>query len=202
MAKKDIRIIAKQLADKYSEAEEVMQEAGLLLQDTVLGPEEQKRFSEHKAAVDNELALLSVALSAAAQGKIKELIDKAEEEHQSFLEPLHQAADNLAEELPAETKLATFQLIQNYNRQILKIQDKINLLNKVARIANFPNKRSNQKKYARRKGITFYSIKDQRDMFFAECDVFVFYECAMSSFRRYIKSLSEEEQSTAGYLDE
>ena len=202
MAKSDVQYIVKQLAKKYEETEKLMQDAGLALQDVMLSPEEQREFSKYKTKVDNELTFLSVSLSAAAQGKIKEVITKAKERHQSFIEPLHQAVDNLSEEIPEEVQIATLGLIKNYNEQIEVTKESLEILERIRLIAELPKRAAKQKNYLHCLGLPLDTLDKMKQSFFKLEDIFIYYESAKSQFQTYVNTLFDEEISTAGDLDE
>ena len=192
-----------------------MSEAGLALQDTMLSPQEQQEFSAHKTRVDNELSLLSAALSAAAQGKLNNLIQGVNDEIQSYVEPLHKATDDLASpDLPEEVELSTKQLIQMYVERVRGMQSTLDTFRRIKVFADIPNRRNKAKKYlssapdqvAVKVVIAYLTSSDSNldTEEFSKHSPFAQLHEVSKQLTDYVSTLQSEEseESTVGDLDE
>lgn len=157
MAKKHIRFLTKKLVEKYGIVEEAMTKVSLSLQDTLLSPEQQVKFSAKKTQVDETLKLFSISLSAAAQGKIDTLITKNKSELAGFTVPLQQAIDNLsAPDFPEEFRAQTENLIVLFNANIRKLEAIRGHLELIHFYASIPNRDKKSKKWL--KGIDLETL--------------------------------------------
>lgn len=190
MAKTHIQDMARELAKKYKEAEQLMLDGGEFLQYSVLSPEEQASFSKLKQNLDGSLSTLSVALSAAAQGKISELILSVDEERKSYAEPLSQLVDDLSKsDISEETKVSTYQLISSYNTALRSIASTLSTLEQVAFIANFPR---NKRKQRRLLTPLAAPLSTRLQEFYRTHYIFTKVDSSMSELSNYIASLKTE----------
>lgn len=189
MAKKDIRFFARELAKFYEQAEQILSDAGLATQDVMFSPEEQKQFSIYKAEVDNNLSLLSVALSSAAQGKLSSLVGSVKQQEKAFLEPLNEALNNLADpNFPAEQIEPTERLIAQYNDKLRAVSATLDTLSAIEEWANFPAKR---KKRARLlSNFRPMPLHERLVMYYQSSKMFDALRQAIDNFRLYVNSLN------------
>ena len=188
MAKKHIRKLARILADKYKDAEKILADAGLATQDIIFSPEEQKTFSKYKAEVDNILALLSVSLSAAAQGRIQSLVNKVKEEHETYSTTSTQALVASKDlQLDAAARKQNKDLAKLYASKANQLMPTVRTLDLIRFVANVPVKKKKQKKY-------FGEEETQMALESSEKLTFEPLNNAIEAFAKYVKELSSTEQ--------
>lgn len=148
MAKSHIQHLARVLAHMYEQVEDMLTEASLALGETALSPDEQAEFSKYKADIDNNLSLLSVSLSAAAQGKISKFLCQVEAERVSIADPLKRAIDDLSNPaITPELIASTQNLIKMYNARLRNINSTLGVIKAVKVFADCPNRKKKQHKY-------------------------------------------------------
>lgn len=188
MAKQHIRKLARILADKYRDAEKILADAGLATQDIIFSPEEQKTFSKYKAEVDNILALLSVSLSAAAQGQIQSLVNKAREEHETYSITSTQALVASTDlQLDTAARKQNKDLAELYASKANQLMPTVRTLGLIRFIANVPVKKKKQKKYFGKSGAQM-ALEEAEKLIFDPLNN------AIEAFAKYVKELSSTEQ--------
>ncbi|MCM1322865.1 MAG: hypothetical protein NC218_01630 [Acetobacter sp.] len=213
MAKCHLQDLARLLADKYKEAEDLTAKLGLALADTVLDPEEQKEFSLLKGRVDSALSTLAVSLSAAAQDKLDDIINQLEQQKMTYAEPLRDALDNIADpEIPEALRAQTAGLIELYNNQIRQTQKTIDVIRRIYLFKNIVSNKRKQRKYFREVfcancdkkiercfGTSYYRPLEEMKQAAYRCySIFKLVDDAMIDFDAYVRKMqkqSEEEPS-------
>ena len=214
MAKRHIQAAARKIAGLYEEVSAEVVKAGELLGDTMFSPEEQELFSKLKGEVDSQLSLLTVALSAAAQGKITEVALQIIEQKRSFEEPLRQCLDDLAGDLPEDVRATTESLIVTYNDAIRKNREVLRILSYICLLAGLPSSKKRLKKYkyfiADEEYLNIctstYSVaqKEEELLRCFEEGWMAGFKSSFDAFKQYVTSLSSTSTagSVAGDLDE
>ncbi len=220
MAKSHLRDLARLLAGKYEEVNKELEQVGLSLSDTMMSPDEQEEFSRLKGLVDASLNTLTVALSAAAQGKIDDVILQLKDEQMAYAEPLKAAIDNMADakDMPREVKDQTAALITSYNNKIRQTEEIISSLRVIRYWANFVASRKKQRKYFKEvfckdcarglpacaEPVVNISLEVQKENAYSCFSIFKQVDEYLNMFKGYVSSLSESQRTDAqvGDMDE
>lgn len=201
MAKVHMQYLARELAKKFEETDKIMSDAGLALSDTVLSPEEQKEFSKHKSEVDSNLGMLSVALSAGAQGKLPLLMQQVISEKEAILEPLQKLSKDLSDEkMPDDIRETTEQLVRQYIARLITVNETLSTLILVEFFANYPKSKKRQRKYVdtqvrtchfyvNRTELVGLTTRGLLDYFYDKCSPFAALDLSIEEFQNYVKQL-------------
>lgn len=217
MAKSNLRTLSRILAGRYEQANDALVQFGEDVADTMLSPEEQEELSKKKQAVDVTLANLTITISAAAQGKLKELEENIKKEKAAYMEPLAQLLDNLADpDISSVDKKRSEGLVAIYNEKQRQLDEQLILVSKIAAISNIPAKKKRQRKLLRdfmeahvvletghaTTNAGTQSLSTLEAYFYEKLGIFTQVDAKLNCYQEYLSTISDVETSTAGDLDE
>lgn len=217
MAKRNIRTLARLLAGKYEQADEVLKSLGEGLADTMLSPEEQHLLSKKKSAVDVELGNLSVLLSAAAQGKLGEVEAELLKQDKMYLEQQALLLNDLSSsDISEQTKKQSEELIASYNQQRKILEEQQGAVNRIFAVLNLPGNKRKQRAMLRDfveahvtvqtghapTNLRSMSLASMETFFYDKLGIFTKVNDKLNLYSEFVTTIDDVETSTAGDLDE
>ncbi len=212
MALNNIKFLAKKLAALYRAEESALLDFSKKMEDVCLSSDDSKELSILKSAVDAELTLVSVALSAAAQNKLKDVKKEVEQPLQVFVQSLTRVLEEASKEgAPPETQ----QLVGLYSHKVHQLAPAKEVLATIEFYKDLPRKKSKQRKViidiiqkegakkecskVEKAQVTFKLLQE---MLLLLKNPFVEIEKALCSLMSYVNQDHSIVKSTKGDLDE
>ena len=217
MAKSNIKTLARILAGRYEQANGLLTDLGLSIENTMLSPEEQQELSKKKAAVDVELGNLSVVLSAAAQGKLDEIREELSKQDKMYLEQQALLLNDLASaDIEMSVKEQTEKLIASFNQQRAILDEQRGTVTKIGLVLNLPRNKRKQRKLLRDfaqahitvetghapTNLLSMSLASLELFFYDKLGIFKKVDDKLNLYSEYVTTINDVETSTAGDLDE
>lgn len=217
MAKSNIKSLVRILAGRYEQANNLLTDLGISIENTMLSPEEQQELSKKKAEVDVALGNLSVVLSAAAQGKLDEIVAELEKQDKMYLSQQALLLNDLTnQDISEQVKSQTEQLIASFNKQRAILEEQKGAVALISLVLNVPGSKKKQRKLLRGfadahitvetghspKNLMNMSLSSLEMFFYEKLGIFKRIDDKLNLYSEFVTTINDVETSTAGDLDE